>query len=190
VSNGHQILVDTLQLLLLLPLIWQLGRFLVDPRELFSPKTVVSGGFVGLYVASYYFVSSDSRDAFMTVDAYLKLLQLAVLACYAFWIGFMLGYAAATPRKHPFHGQVVCWYAIVLIAIAFVGQAAFIAKSGGFLALYGARHGSGGAWAGTSAYLYSLSTFMFVAMCLLWAMFVREGVPGLFARMTFLVALL
>jgi hypothetical protein len=51
-SVAHQILILTLQILLVLPLLWQLGRFLIDPRELFSPKTVVAGGFVGLYVAS------------------------------------------------------------------------------------------------------------------------------------------
>ncbi len=189
-SNGHQILVDTLQLLLLLPLIWQLCRFLADPRELFSPKTVVSGGFVGLYVASYYFVSSDDREAFMTVDGYFNLLLLAALAEYAFWIGFTLGNGTETPRSRPFHGQTARCYALALIGIGFVAQTAFIVKSGGFAAFYGAPHGAGGAWASTSAYLYSLSGFMFVAMCLLWAMLVRAGLRGLLARMAFLAALI
>jgi hypothetical protein len=188
-SVAHQILILTLQILLVLPLVWQIGRFLVNPRELFSPKTVVAGGFVGLYVASYYFVDGHDRDAFLTVDGYLSLLLVAVLACYAFWTGFILGRGARAPRERPCHGQTVRWYAIALIGIGFVSQAAFIAKSGGFGAFYGAPHGAGGVWAGTSAYLYALSGLMFPAMCLLCAIFVREGVPGLLAPLTFLAAL-
>jgi hypothetical protein len=189
-SGAHWLLLGVLQGLLILPLLWQLGRFLIDPRELFSPKTVVAGGFVGLYVASYYFVDGHDRDAFLTADGYLGLLLVAVLACYGFWAGFILGSGAATPRRHPFHQQTAVWYATALIGIGFAGQAAFIAKSGGFLAFYGAPHGAGGAWADTSAYLHSLSNFMFVAMCLLCAMLVRDGLPGWLPRTVFLAALL
>ena len=189
-STGHQTLVYALQVLLVLPLLWQLGRFLIDPRELLSPKTIVAGGFVGLYVATYYFVSGDSRDAFMTVADYFKLLLLAVLAECAFWIGFTLAHGTRTPRPRLFHGQMACWYAVALIGIGFVAQTAFVIKSGGFVDFYGAPHGAGGAWASTSAYLYSLSGFMFVAMALLWGMFVRDGLASWPACMALGAALL
>jgi hypothetical protein len=189
-SGAHRLLVGALQLLLILPLLWQIGRFLIDPRELFSPKTVVASGFVGLYVATYYVVDSHDRDAFLTVDGYLGLLLLAVFGCYAFWAGFILGSGAATPRQDPVHEPTICWYAIALIGTGFVTQAAFIAKSGGFLAFYGAPHGAGGAWADTSAYLYAASGFMFPAMCLLCAMVVRDGLTGWLPRIAFIAALL
>jgi hypothetical protein len=112
-----------------------------------------------------------------------------VLAGYAFWTGFILGSGAAAPRARPCHEQTVRWYAIALIGIGFVAQAAFIQKSGGFGAFYGAPHGAGGAWADTSAYLYSLTSFMFVALCLLSAMLVRQGLAGWFARIVFMAAL-
>jgi hypothetical protein len=189
-SSAHQFLICVLQLLLVVPLVWQLGRFLSDPRELFSPKTVVAAGFVGLYVASYHVVDRHDRDAFLTVDGYLGLLLLAVLACCAFWTGFIFGCGAATPRQHPFHEPTARWYAIALIGIGFAGQAAFIAKSGGFLVFYGAPHGTAGVWADSSAYLHSLSTLMFVAACLLWAISVRQGVAGWSAAIALLAALL
>jgi hypothetical protein len=189
-TDAHQILIALLQMLLVFPLVWQLGRFLIDPRELFSPTTIVAGGFVGLYIASYRFVDDHDRDAFLTVDGYLSLLLLAVLACYAFWSGFLLGRSAASPRQRPCHDQTVRWYALALIGVGFAAQVAFIARSGGLSAFYGAPHGAGGAWADTSAYLYALSSFMFAAMCLLCALFVRQGLPGLFAPMIFGAALI
>jgi hypothetical protein len=189
-SGAHWLLVGALQVLLILPLLWQIGRFLIEPRELFSPKTVVAGGCVGLYVASYYFVDGHDRDAFLTTGGYLGLLLVAVLACYAFWAGFTLGSGAATPRREPLHEPTICWYAVALIGIGFATQIAFIQKSGGFLAFYGAPHGAGGAWADTSAYLYAASSFTFPAMCLLCAMLVRDGLTGWLPRIAFLAALL
>jgi hypothetical protein len=189
VSSAHQGLIFVLQALLVLPLLWQLGRFLIDPRELFSPKTVVAGGFIGLYVGSYYFVDGHDRDAFLTVDGYLGLLLLAVLACYAFWAGFTFGCASAALRARPFHEQTVRWYAIALIGVGLVAQAAFMQKSGGLLVFYGAPHGAAGAWADTSAYLYALVGFISPAMCLLSCIWVRQGLVGLFAPTAFLVAL-
>lgn len=189
-SAAHFGLILILQMLLLLPLLWQLGRFLLDPRQLFSPMTLVAGGFAGLYVASYYLVRDHDRDAFLTVDAYLGLLLLAVLACYAFWAGMILGRAAAPSREQLFHAPTVRWYAVALIGTGLAAQAAFIAKSGGFLAYYGAPHGAGGAWAETSAYLYSLSHFMFPAMCLLYGLWVREALPGWSAPTAVIAALL
>ena len=189
-SSAHRILVGSLQVLLILPLLWQIGRSLIDPRELFSPKTVVAGGFVGLYIGTYYVVDGHDRDAFLTTGGYLRLLFVAVLACYAFWAGFILGAGAATPRREPLHEPTASWYATALIGIGFVAQAAFVQKSSGFLAFYGALHGTAGAWADTSAYLYAASRFMFPAMCLLWAMLVRDGVTGVLPRIAFLAALL
>jgi hypothetical protein len=98
VSTGYPILVLSLQVMLALPLLRQFGRFLIDARELCSPKTVVAGSFVGLYLASYYFTSDHDRDAFMTIDGYFNLLLLAVLAEYAVWAGVVLGCAAAADR--------------------------------------------------------------------------------------------
>jgi hypothetical protein len=190
VSGAHQGLILTLQLLLVLPLLWQLGRFLIDARQLFSPTTVVAGGFAGLYVSSYYLVSSHDRDAFLTVDGYLGLLLLAVLAVYVFWAGFVLGCGGALRHRPPVHEWAICWYAVALIGIGFAAQAAFIAKSGGFFAFYGAPHGVAGAWAETSAYLYSLSLFMFPAMCLLCGLLVRAGLPGWSAPIALLAAVL
>jgi hypothetical protein len=190
VSTGYPILVLSLQVMLALPLLWQFGRFLVDPRELCSPLTVVPGGFVGLYVASYYFTSDHDRDAFMTIDGYFNLLLLAVLAEYAVWAGFVLGCAAATRRELPFHQPTVCWYAVALIATGLAARAVFIQKSGGFLAFFGAPHGAGGIWVDTSAYLYALSTLMFPAMCLLGGMWVRDGLPGALPRVAFCAAFL
>jgi hypothetical protein len=190
VSTGYPILVLSLQVMLALPLLRQFGRFLVDPRELCSPLTVVAGGFVGLYVASYYFTSDHDRDAFLTVDGYFTLLLLAVLAEYALWAGFVLGSAVATRRELPFHRPTVCRYGVALIGAGLAARAVFIQKSGGFLAFFGAPHGAGGIWADTSAYLYALSTLMFPAMCLLGGMWVRDGLPGALPRVAFLGGLL
>jgi hypothetical protein len=88
------------------------------------------------------------------------------------------------------HEGAVRSYAVALIGIGFAAQAAFIARSGGFLAYYGAPHGSAGAWADTSAYLYSLSLFMFPAMCLLCGLLVRHGLPGWSAPIALLAAVL
>lgn len=136
-STGYPILVLSLQVMLALPLLRQFGRFLVDPRELCSPLTMVAGGFVGLYVASYYFTSDHDRDAFLTVDGYFTLLLLAVLAEYALWAGFVLGCAAATRRELPFHRPTVCRYGVALIGAGLAARAVFIQKSGGFLAFFG-----------------------------------------------------
>jgi len=189
VSSAHQGLILTLQLLLVLPLLWQLGRFLIDSRELFSPNTVVAGGFVGLYVASYYFADDHARSAFLTVDGYLDLLLLAVLACYAFAAGFVLGRGCAGFHERAFDEPTVRCYAIALIGIGLASQVAFVAKSGGFLTFYGAPRGAGGAWADTSAYLYSTSNLTFPAMCLLCGLLARQGLTGLFAQSVFLAAL-
>jgi hypothetical protein len=189
-SGAYQFLIYFLQLLLVLPLLWQLCRFAHDARELFSPNTLVAGGFVGLYVVSYYTLTEHDRDAFLTHEGYTKLLLLAVLACCAFFLGVSVGRGETTaiPRR-PFHRGWACAYSLALIALGFAGLVAFVHKSGGFWAFYSAPHGTAGAWADTSAYLYALPKLMFPAAFILYAVFVRYGLLSPLVRLVLLITL-
>jgi hypothetical protein len=160
-----------LWLCLLTPLAWYALRALRHPVELFAPPLLVAFAFSGLYVFNYLAKPTWVIELFLRPDAYRLLLALTALDLVAFLLGHELARRSAPPERGALiipEGLLPFW-SLILVVVGFAALAAFVAASGGFWAYYGAPHGSGGAWEESTAYLYSLPSFLFPATYLLLA---------------------
>jgi hypothetical protein len=178
----YLLLIYTLQLLLMLPIAERVYRFACDPGEIVSPLTLIVTAFCYLYVAGYYTAASEELATYTTPAALFRLMMLAVLAYYAYILGFAMGLRTPTAKSRPFCYGWSCWYAMALIAAGFAGQLVLTQKFGGFIAFYSEPHGRAADWEQVSAYLYSLPRLMFPGAFLLYAALVRYGLPGVLPR--------
>ncbi len=178
----YLLLIYTLQLLLVLPVAERVYHFARDPREIISPLTLIVAAFCYLYVAGYHIADTEELTTYTTPAGLFKLMMLAVLAYYAYILGFAMGLRTAAPLSRPFCYRWSCWYALTLIAAGFAGQLVLTQKFGGVIAFYSEPHGRAADWEQVSAYLYSLPRLMFPGAFLLYAALVRYGLPGLLPR--------
>ncbi len=146
-----------------------------------SPRTVVSFGFLFLYVIAYLALDPYSKSVLLDPDGYLLVLILSSLSGGLFFACFHLGHRREpAARVVPLSVSRLKPLAVGLAAVALVGWWVFLWRSGGFYTFYGSEHGSAGAWAETSAYLYDLRLFLFPALFFLYALFLlRRSSKGL-----------
>jgi hypothetical protein len=127
-------------------------------------------GFFFLYVVAYFALDARSRTELLSNDGYLLVLTLACASWLFFYTGYRLASgtgAARFPALDLHRTEII---ALLYIATAALGWAVFLDRSGGFAAYYGSPHGAAGAWAETSAYVYTLRMLFFPALYLLIAL--------------------
>jgi len=159
-----------LWVLLTIPVVGQLRRIWKDPREVLSPLAVVTMGFFFLYVVAYFALDARSKAELLSNDGYLLVLTLACASWLFFYIGYRLASVPSRARFPALDLQRTEVIAFLYIVTAGLGWAVFLDRSGGFAAYYGSPHGAAGAWAETSAYIYTLRMLFFPALYLLIAL--------------------
>ncbi len=171
-------LIWSLRAILLFFLLDRLFKSAVDPRALFSPKTLIAGMFSGFYILDYYLTDHYEHQLYFSTTGYIVLVLLAILAYLGFSCGFALGTTIRVRRAPPIHWGALAMYSSALILIGLVGKLVFIMIStGSLVAYYSAPHRTAGAWLETSGYLTGLPNFVWPGAVLMMASLLYSGWP-------------
>lgn len=144
---------------------------LKNQHWLFCPPMIISFLIANSLVADYYQYEPDSRMLFLDDNFYIMTLAYTALCLTLMHIGFSKGYYSSKigtldARNHTadISNSTVIWYVTVVAAFGYAGHFYLTSQSGGLANYYSHAHGSAGAYTAVSAYVYSLSSFLWPAL--------------------------